>query len=170
MAAPTAPRPRVRRSRCALRAVRACGSSQVDGATLSIARSTRGLLGPYETVQDLRHVAPGQWAEAPSVVHLGERRPDGSAAGGVVLYTDLYPHGTTTVGKYAAYSAPSMAGPWTDITPSVVFPPGLRHATVLRAPSALVESLRTRSEGGRRRRRGGERRQHALVPARRAMD
>ena len=70
----------------------------------------------------------------------------------VVIYTDLY-HLRAGGGRYAAYSAPDMRGPWTDISDKVS-PPRTLHRTLTLNPTrrtththarALTHALHTRA-------------------------
>ena len=55
----------------------------------------------------------------------------------VVIYFDRY-----EAGGYGAVRAPSMRGPWEDVSSVLTVPSGVRHATVLRVPKATVSRLR----------------------------
>lgn len=85
------------------------------------------LEGPYTTIAT--NIAPGASAEGPSVLRRSRDE--------VIIFFDRY-----EVNKYGAVSAPSMRGPWRDISREMDIPEGVRHATVFRMPKANLNRLR----------------------------
>lgn len=85
--------------------------------------------GPYSTVA--HNIAPAAGSiEGPSVVRRSRDE--------VIIYFDRY-----EAGKYGAVRASSMrARVWEDISSQLTLPAGVRHATVLRVPKAMVQRLR----------------------------
>jgi hypothetical protein len=101
--------------------------------SLAVARSAE-LTGPYETVSV--NIAPGLgWLEAPSVVRLG----GGEFYSEFVVFADRYKDA-----GYAAVAAPSMMGPWRNIS-TLRVPKGTRHATVLKINSSQMHVLQSMS-------------------------
>lgn len=81
--------------------------------------------GPY-VVEETPVNPPGVWVEGPSALKVGER---------VILYFDAY-----TKHHYAALSTTDFKS-WTDVTPELEMPKGIRHGTAFEVSGSVVEKL-----------------------------
>lgn len=82
--------------------------------------------GPFTRISE--RINPGsEWTEGPSVVKHGDQ---------FIIYHDMY-----EAGKYGALSAPSMRGPWTDVSEEVHLPARARHGTVFHIPKEALAKL-----------------------------
>ena len=82
--------------------------------------------GPYRDIRGPIGTVPAAWVEGPTAIQIGGR---------YLIYYDCY-----TQGHFGAIASEDMKN-WTDLTPELSMPTGVRHGTVLAVPGAVVERL-----------------------------
>jgi len=90
------------------------------------------MMGPYADITGPIATKPPNWIEGPTAIQIGDR---------VILYYDCYQDG-----HYGACESTDMQN-WTDITPRLSLPNGIKHGTVIAVPGTAVSRL-TRTLAG----------------------
>ena len=82
--------------------------------------------GPYGKPMGPIATVPAAWVEGPTAIEIGGR---------FIIYYDCY-----TQGHFGAVMSRDLKT-WTDLTPELAMPKGVRHGTVLAVPRAVVARL-----------------------------
>jgi hypothetical protein len=96
-----------------------------EAKNLCIASSSQ-MIGPYTNVTGPIATKPSNWIEGPTAIQIG---------GKVIIYYDCY-----QAGHYGACESTDMQN-WTDITPQISVPSGIKHGTVIAVPGRMITNL-----------------------------
>jgi hypothetical protein len=88
--------------------------------------SSDKMTGPYTNLTGPIAIQPPHWVEGPTAIQIGDK---------VILYYDCYHDG-----HFGACESTDMKH-WTDLTPQLSMPKGIRHGTVLAVPDSVVSQL-----------------------------
>ncbi len=84
------------------------------------------MMGPYKDITGPIATQPPHWVEGPTAIQIG---------GKVIIYFDCY-----AKHHFGACESTDMKS-WTDITPRLSLPKGIRHGTVIAVPGAVIDNL-----------------------------
>jgi hypothetical protein len=84
------------------------------------------MMGPYGHLTGPIPTRPPHWVEGPTALRVGDR---------ILLYYDCYQEG------HFGAAATTDLRHWTDVTPQLSMPKGIRHGTALAVPDAVVANL-----------------------------
>jgi len=84
------------------------------------------LMGPYTDISGPIATQPPHWIEGPTAIQIGDK---------VIIYYDCYRDR-----HFGACESTDMQS-WTDITPQLSLPKGIRHGTVIAVPGAVIARL-----------------------------
>jgi hypothetical protein len=90
--------------------------------------SSDSMTGPYTNITGPIPTQPAHWLEGPTAIEINDK---------VILYYDCY-----QAGHFGACESSDMRT-WTDITPRLSLPKGIRHGTVIAVPASVISSLIT---------------------------
>lgn len=88
--------------------------------------SSDHLAGPYGDVTGPIATNPPHWVEGPTAIQIGSK---------VIIYYDCYGSG-----RFGACESADMRN-WTDITPQLSMPNGIRHGTVIAVPGSVISNV-----------------------------
>jgi hypothetical protein len=82
--------------------------------------------GPYGNITGPIATKPPHWVEGPTAIQIGDK---------VIIYYDCY-----LGGHFGACESSDMQN-WTDLTPQLSLPKGIRHGTVIAVPGSVISNL-----------------------------
>ena len=84
------------------------------------------IMGPYTDITGPIATQPPHWVEGPTAIQIGDK---------VIIYFDAY-----ASGHFGACESTDMQK-WTDITPRLSLPRGIRHGTVIAVLGTVISNL-----------------------------
>ena len=97
----------------------------VPAKDLYLATSDK-MMGPYSNITGPITTNPPNWIEGPTAIQIGDK---------VIIYYDCY-----RAKHFGACESTDMQN-WTDITPQLSLPKGIRHGTVIAVPGSVITNL-----------------------------